>query len=292
MQMLLENLSVHSVEQREEGLHKIQLLSTFSNGVNPCLDQWRDLLPKLMGLHKKWKSTWTRDLEEKRVTIMLNLSLHSPNREILAEDEQLPEALMETIERALELAYPLTVTCKVSSLVAILSEYNTFRRKVVEIGGIEMLGLLLRSRDALLRNEASAAILALCTDDATALSHVPNASLVECLSDGVVTDESLLLLERTLHRESVRDWIVSSVAVLMKVITKHGVGYVTSRGIQTAVGLIYHAVQGEDGRRRLETARTLPDFVEVLRNLKTKEMPPERVFEIDSILMIAFAVAD
>ena len=98
MQLLLENLSVHSVEQREEGLHKIQLLSTFSKGVNPCLDQWRDLLPKLMGLHKKWKSTWTRDLEEKRVTIMLNLSLHSPNREILAKHEQLPEALMETIE--------------------------------------------------------------------------------------------------------------------------------------------------------------------------------------------------
>ncbi|XP_039789653.1 U-box domain-containing protein 73-like [Panicum virgatum] len=98
MQLLLENLSVHSVEQREEALHKIQLLSTFSKGVNPCLDQWQDLLPKLMGLHKKWKSTWSRDLEEKRVTIMLNLSLHSPNREILAKHEQLPEALMETIE--------------------------------------------------------------------------------------------------------------------------------------------------------------------------------------------------
>ncbi|RLM79659.1 U-box domain-containing protein 73-like [Panicum miliaceum] len=292
MQLLLENLSVQSVEQQQEGLRKIQLLSTFSKGVNPCLDQWQDLLPKLMGLHKKWKSTWTRDLEEKRVTIMLNLSLHRPNREILAKQKQFPETLMETIERARKLGYPLTVTSKVSSLVAILSEYNTFRRKVVEIGGIEMLGLLLCSKDALLRNEASAAILALCTDDATALSHVPNASLVECLSDGVVTDESLLLLERTLHRESVRDWIVSSVAVLMKVITKHGVGYVTSRGIQTAVGLIYHAVQEEEGRGRLETALILPDFVEVLRNLKTKEMPLERVFEIDSILMIAFALAD
>ncbi|OEL24035.1 hypothetical protein BAE44_0014943 [Dichanthelium oligosanthes] len=176
---------------------------------------------------------------------------------------------------------------KVSSVVAILSEYNTFRRKVVEVGGINMLAKLLRTKDALVRNEASAAILALCRDDAMALSHVPDTSLVECLSDGVVTDESLLLLESTSHRGFVQDWIVSSVVLLMKVITQHGVGYVTSRGIQTAVGLIYHAVQGDAGRGRLEMAPILPDFVEVLRDLKTKEMPLERVFEIDQILAIA-----
>ncbi|XP_072147471.1 U-box domain-containing protein 73-like [Setaria viridis] len=291
MQLLLENLSVHSVQQ-QEGLNKIQLLSTFSKGVNPCLDQWQDLLPKLMGLHKKWKSTWTKDLEEKRLTIMLNLSLYSPNREILAKQEKLPDALMKTIKRACKLGYPLTVKAKVSSVVTILSEYNTFRRKIVEIGGIEMLGLLLGSKDALVRNEASAAILALCTDDGTALSHVPNESLVECLSDGVVTDESLLLLERTSHRDFVRDWIASSVVVLMKVITKHGVGYVTSSGIQTAVGLIYHAVQGEEGRCGLETAPILQEFVEVLRKLKTKDMPLERVFEIDGIIAIALGFAD
>ncbi|OEL24037.1 U-box domain-containing protein 73 [Dichanthelium oligosanthes] len=87
MHLLLESLSMLSVEQQQEALHKIQLLSTFSEGVHPCPDQWQDLLPKLMGLHKEWKSMWTRDLEEKRLTIMLNLSLHRPNRQILAKQE-------------------------------------------------------------------------------------------------------------------------------------------------------------------------------------------------------------
>jgi hypothetical protein len=63
MQLLLEKLSMHSVEQKK-ALHRIQLLSTSSKGVHPCLDLWHDLLPKLMGLHKEWKSTWARELEE------------------------------------------------------------------------------------------------------------------------------------------------------------------------------------------------------------------------------------
>lgn len=49
----------------------------------------------------------------------------------------------------------------------------------------------------------------------------------------------LALLERTSDRKSVRDQIAFSVELLMEVITatEHEVGYLTSRGIQTALGL-------------------------------------------------------
>ncbi|KAL6634399.1 hypothetical protein ACP70R_027070 [Stipagrostis hirtigluma subsp. patula] len=289
MPLLLEKLSMHSVEQ-QEALHRIQLLSTSSKGVQPCLEKWQDLLPKLMTLNKKWKATWSRELEEERLTVMLNLSLHRPNREILATQVQLPDVLKKTIGRAKKLGYPLATMAKVSAIIAVLSEFSVFREKVVQIGGILMLCGLLDTKDALVRNEASAAILALCPDDTTitvaVLNHVPDA-LLACLSDGVVTDECLLLLERTSHSEFVPDWIASSVALLMKVITRHGRGHVTSRGIQTAVCLIYNAVQNNTGRQRLKSAGTLDDFVEALSSLETKGMPLERVFQIQEILKIA-----
>lgn len=122
---------------------------------------------------------------------MLNLSLHRVNRDILAKQEKLPHALKKTSERAEKHGYPLTVMVKVSSLVTILLEYDTFRRKFVEIDGIEKLHVLLCKKDYLVRNEASAAILALCRCYSR---RVPDASLVECLSDGMVTDECLLCL--------------------------------------------------------------------------------------------------
>lgn len=291
MQLLLEKLSMRSVEQKE-ALHRIQLLSASSKGVHPCLDQWQDLLPKLMGLHKAWKSTWARESEEERLTIMLNLSLHRVNRDILAKQEKLPRALKKISERAETHGYPLTVMVKVSSLVTILSEYNTFRRKFIEIDGIKKLHELLCKKDYLVRNEASAAILALCRDDATALRRVPDASLVECLSDDMVTDECLLLLECTSDRKFVRDQIAFSIELLMEVIThtEHGVGYLTSRGIQAALGLIYNSIKEAAGRSRLETAVILPNFVEVLRNLERKEMPLGTVIQIEEILSMASQV--
>ncbi|TVU30049.1 hypothetical protein EJB05_21653, partial [Eragrostis curvula] len=287
MPLLLEKLSLHSVEQ-QEALHRIQLLSASSKGVQPCLDQWQDLLPKLIELHKKWKATWARELEEQRLTIMLNLSLHRPNREILAKQVQLPDALKKTIERAKKLGYPLATMAKVSSVIAVLSEFDAFRSKLVEVGGISMLRRLLNTKDAIVRNEASSAILALCRYDTTSaipqLKHVAGA-LLEGLSDGLVTDNCLLLLERTSHGEFVPDCVASSVALLMKVITHHGMGHVTSEGIQTAVRLIYNAVKND--ARRLKCAANLEDFVEALRNLETKEMPLERVFQIEEILELA-----
>jgi hypothetical protein len=55
----------------------------------------------------------------------------------------------------------------------------------------------------------------------------------------------LALLERTSDRKSVRDQIAFSVELLMEVITatEHEVGYLTSRGIQTALGLIYNSTR-------------------------------------------------
>jgi hypothetical protein len=286
MQLLLEKLSMHSAAQKE-ALHRIQLLSTSSKGVHPCLDRWQDLLPKLMCLHKEWRSTWARQWEEERLTVMLNLSLHRVNRDILARQERLPHALKETSARAGRHGYPLTVMLKVSSLVTILSEseYSTFRRKFVEIDGIEELHVLLCNRDCLVRNEASAAILALCRDDAAALTRVPDASLVECLSDGMVTDECLLLLECTSDRESVRDRIAFSVELLMEAImaTENGQGYLSSRGTRTALALIYNCIKEADGRGRLRTTVILQGFVEALRILERKETPLRTVFQIEEI---------
>lgn len=51
--------------------------------------------------------------------------------------------------------------------------------------------------------------------------------------------------------------------------------------------MIYSAVQQDSGRGRLRRAEKLDDFVEALRNLETKEMTPERVFQIEEILRIA-----
>ncbi|KAL6888815.1 hypothetical protein ACP4OV_009841 [Aristida adscensionis] len=288
MPSLLEKLSMHSLQQ-QEALHRIQLLSASSKGVQPCLDQWQDLLPTLMDLHKKWKATWSRELEEERLTIMLNLSLHRPNREILAQHVKLPKALKKTTIRAKKLGYPFATMAKVSAIIAALSEFNSFREKVVENGGIPMLCVMLDTKDALVRNEASAAILALCSDDAALeialLSFVPDA-LLECLSDGVVTDQCLLLLERTAHGELVPDWTVANVAPLMRVITRYGRGHVTSRGIESAVRLIYNAVQKDAGRLRMKASATLEHFVVALRNMVTRELALETVFQIQEILMI------
>jgi hypothetical protein len=274
--------------EQQEALHRIQLLSASSEGVQPCLDKWQDLLPNLIKLHKKWKATWSRELEEQRLTIILNLSLHRPNQEIIAKQVELPDALKKTIERAKKLGYPLATMSKVSSVIAVLSEFHPFRSRVVEIGGISMLCRLLDTKDTLVRSKASAAILALCTDDTTIAiaqqKHVVDA-LLGGLSDGLVTDSCLLLLERISNGEFVRNRVASSVALLMEVITQHGTGHVTSEGIQAAVCLIYNAVKNDAGR--LKSGANLEDFVEALRNLKTKGMPLERAFQIESILELA-----
>lgn len=286
MPLLLEKLSMHSVEQ-QEALYRIELLSASSKGVQSCLEQWQDLLPKLIELHQKWKATWTRELEEQRLTIMLNLSLHRPNREILAKQVQLPDALKKSIERAKKLGSPLATMAKVSSLIAVLSEFDAFRSKLVEVGGISMVRRLFDTKDALVRNEASAAILALCTGDITSAITKPKHvyAFLESLSDGVITDNCLLLLERTSHIGLVLDWVASSLALIMKVITQHGLGHVTSEGIKTAVCLIYNAVKND--AHSLKSSANLEDFVEALRNLETEEMPPEFSFQIDWILQSA-----
>jgi hypothetical protein len=122
---------------------------------------------------------------------------------------------------------------------------------------------LLDTKDTLVRSKASAAILALCTEDTTIATaqqkHVVDA-LLGGLSDGLVTDSCLLLLERILNGEFVRDRVASSVALLMEVITQHGTGHATSEGVQAAVCLIYNAVKND--ARRLKSGANLEDFVE------------------------------
>jgi hypothetical protein len=83
IQDILQKLSGHSVIQ-EQALHEIQLLSKTTKGEQPCLHKWAVLLPELIDLRKNWKSTWTQELEEQRLRVIQNLSVHRPNREILA----------------------------------------------------------------------------------------------------------------------------------------------------------------------------------------------------------------
>lgn len=142
-------------------MHEIHLLSKTTKGEQPCLHKWAVLLPVLIDLQKNWKSTWTQDLEEQRLRVIQNLCVHKPNREILAGANQLPIALKKIINRLHKHGSSASSFSKVASIVAILSEFDMFRKGILGIGGLKMLRDLLKMKDAVVRKEAAPAVLAI-----------------------------------------------------------------------------------------------------------------------------------
>lgn len=110
--------------------------------------------------------------------------MHRPNREILAGANQLPFLLKKIIHQLHKYGSPASHLAKVASIVAVLSEFDMFRKRVLDIGGMEMLLDLLRIEDAVVRKEAVTAIRGLCADDEGKINaqsyNVPDA-LLDCL---------------------------------------------------------------------------------------------------------------
>ncbi|CAD6250971.1 unnamed protein product [Miscanthus lutarioriparius] len=186
IQAILQKFSGHSVMQ-EQALHEIQLLSKTTKGEQPCLHKCAGLLPGLIDLQKNWKSTWSQELEEQRPGVILNLSVHRPNREILAGANQLPVLLKKIIHKLHKHGSPASHLAKVASIVAILSEFDMFRKRVLDIGGMEMLRDLLRIEDVFVRKEAVTAIRGLCADEEGKINaqsyNVPDALLEYLMRD-------------------------------------------------------------------------------------------------------------
>ncbi|RLN09582.1 U-box domain-containing protein 73-like [Panicum miliaceum] len=149
----------------EQALHVIHLLSKITKGEQPCLHKWPGLFPELIDLHKNWKSTSTQDLEEQRLGVILNLSVHRFNRDIIARENRLPAAVKKIVAKLHKHGSPASAFTKVASIVAILSELDLFRKRILDIGGMEMLRDLLKIEDVVVRKEAVAAIRALCADE-------------------------------------------------------------------------------------------------------------------------------
>ncbi|GJM94790.1 hypothetical protein PR202_ga11469 [Eleusine coracana subsp. coracana] len=181
---ILQKFSEHSTLQ-EEALHGIQNLSKITKGEQPCLEKW----PELTDLQKNFKSIWAEKLDELRLTITLNLSVHRPNKEILDGATQLPDALKNITDKLAKLGEcPVSPSAKVASIVANLSEFEDFRKRLLDLGGMEMLQNLLKIEDVVVRKEAVA--------DQEGKAHAKSCHvadlLVECLT---ITDEALVLLD-------------------------------------------------------------------------------------------------
>jgi hypothetical protein len=182
-------------ESQKQALNKIHHLSSITKEVRLCLEKWPVLIPVLIDLRTNWKSTWSQEVEELRLSIILNLSVHRHNRVILAGVAQLPDALKKIGYNAHKLGCPKSPLAKVASIVANLSEYVIFRKGILDIGGMEMLRDILKIEDVYVRKEAITAICGLCIEqegkDCAKSCHVADF-LVECLT---ITDEALVLLD-------------------------------------------------------------------------------------------------
>ncbi|KAK1617710.1 hypothetical protein QYE76_023227 [Lolium multiflorum] len=283
MQEILDKFSGHSVLQKE-ALHSIHLMSKTSKGVHPCLDKWPGLVPVLVNLKKKWKSTWARDVEEDRISVFLNLSMHRPNREILAGQNKLPAVLIKVVEKAEKLGTSDSFLAMVASTVAILSEFDVFRKRLLDTGGMKMLSDLLKIEDVLVRKETATAILAVCTDEEANASAADNDvpdMLLECF---MVTDEFLLLLDRLPKSPDVLDRICDhSVELVNVVIEEHASGTVTAQGIHSAISLIFIIAHRDVSKLKV---KNVEDFKERLQELSSKRIPMQTMFQVEGIIKI------
>ena len=260
----------------------IHLMSKASKGVHPCLDKWPDLVPVLLRLRKKWKSSWERDVEEERISVFLNLSMHKPNREILAERNKLPAVLMKVVEKADKLGSSASVLAMVASTVAILSEFDVFRKRLLDTGGMKMLSGLLKIEDAVLRKETATAILALCTDEeakSLAVDYDVPDMLLECF---MATDEFLLLIDRLPKSPDVLDRICDHAVELVNIIIgEHASGMVTAQGTHSAISLIFIIAQRDVSKLKV---KNMEDFKERLKELSSKRIPMQTMFQVEGII--------
>ncbi|KAM0873141.1 hypothetical protein ACQ4PT_038275 [Festuca glaucescens] len=283
MQDILDKFSGHSVLQKQ-ALHSIHLMSKTSKGVHPCLDKWPGLVPVLLDLKKKWKSSWARDVEEDRISVFLNLSMHRPNREILAGQNKLPAVLIKVVEKADRLGTSASFLAMVASTVAILSEFDVFRKRLLDTGGMKMLSDLLKIEDVVVRKETATAILAVCTDEEANASAADNdvpGMLLECF---MVTDEFLLLLDRLPKSPDVLDRICDHAVELVNIVTEeHASGTVTAQGIHSAISLIFIIAHRDVGKLKV---KNVEDLKERLRELSSKRIPMQTMFQVEEIIKI------
>ncbi|KAF0935939.1 hypothetical protein E2562_036930 [Oryza meyeriana var. granulata] len=281
IQCILEKFSGNSASQRE-ALNLIQLLSKASKGVQPCLAKCADLIPLLINLRKKYKSRWTRDLEEERLTIIINLTMHRQNREILAGQSELPGVLKKIAQKAYNLGKPAPSLVKIASLVAILSEFDMFRKRMLDIGGMKILRDMLKIKDTVVITEAATAILALCADDVGKLSAKVYNVAEMLLTCHMFTDEILLLLDCLPKAPYVFKEICNQALQLVNIImAEHTSGPVTSKGIHSAISLIYDIVERDVGKMKM--VKNMGDFLERLCQLSSDRMPMHTMFQVESI---------
>ncbi|XP_037435507.1 U-box domain-containing protein 73-like [Triticum dicoccoides] len=281
IQEILELFSGHPVRQKE-ALRMLNLMSKTSKGMQPCLAKWPELTPLLMNLRKHWMNVWSADIEAQRISLIHNLSMHRPNREILAGQNEVPAVLKNVVERAGKLGLSASLLAMVASIIATLSEFDVFRKRMVTIGGMKMLSGLLKIEDVVLRKETGAAILALCADEeaklSAAVSDVPDR-LLECF---MATDEFLLLLDRLPKSPEALDMICDKAMELVNIVMEEDAGgMVTSQGIHSAISLIFVITERDVGKLKV---KNVEDFKERLRELSSKRIPMQTMFQVEKII--------
>ncbi|KAE8813802.1 U-box domain-containing protein 9 [Hordeum vulgare] len=281
IQDILELFSGHSVRQKE-ALRLINLMSKTSKGMKPCLDKWPELIPLLIDLRKEWNNVWSADIEAQRISLFHNLSIHRPNREILACQNELPAVLKNVVERAGRLGISASVLAMVASVVATLSEFDVFRKRMVMIGGMKMLTGLLKIEDVVVRKETGAAILALCADKEAKLSAAVNDVPDKLLGCFMATDEFLLLLHRLPKSPEALDMICDKAVELVNIVMGDDAGgMVTSQGIHSAISLIFVITERDVGKLKV---KNVEDFKERLRELSSKRIPMQTMFHVEEII--------
>jgi hypothetical protein len=271
-------------ESQKQALNKIHHLSSITKEVRLCLEKWPVLIPVLIDLRTNWKSTWSQEVEELRLSIILNLSVHRPNRVILAGVAQLPDALKKIGYNAHKLGCPKSPLAKVASIVANLSEYGIFRKGILDIGGMEMLRDILKIEDVNVRKEAITAICGLCIEqegkDCAKSCHVADF-LVECLT---ITDEALVLLDclqkgQKYLAHKLSDKVVELVNVIM---AYQETEPVARKSICSAISLVYDIVQLDV--RKMEEVKNLEDFKKRLKELSSATLPVHTMLQLDKII--------
>uniref|UniRef100_A0A0E0JZX4 RING-type E3 ubiquitin transferase n=1 Tax=Oryza punctata TaxID=4537 RepID=A0A0E0JZX4_ORYPU len=282
IQRILKLFSGNSASQRE-ALNMIQLLTKTTKGVQPCLAKYADIIPVLINLRKKYKSSWTQDLEEERLTIILNLTMHRQNREILAGQNELPGALRKVVKKAGNLGKPTSSLAKVASIVAVLSECDMFRKRMLDAGGMKMLRDMLKIKDNEVITEAAAAILALCADDEGKQSAIFHDVPEMLLERHMFTDGILLLLDSLPKSPRVFRKISDQALQLVNIVMAENVsGPVTRKGILSAISLIYEIVERDVGK--MNVVKNMEDFNERLRQLSSDRLPMQKMFQVERII--------
>uniref|UniRef100_A0A0D3F5D3 RING-type E3 ubiquitin transferase n=1 Tax=Oryza barthii TaxID=65489 RepID=A0A0D3F5D3_9ORYZ len=254
-----------------EALHQIRILCDSSKGAQSFLNKCPDMIQVLIDLTTEWKSIWTWALEEERLSIVLSLSIHRPNRERIAAQKKLPCFLKQTVEVAIESGASAAASLvKVASIVSILSEFDMFRKSVLDIGVVTLLCNLLNFENDAVRKEAAIAVLALC-------GYIGN---------NMVTDDVLLLLDYLPKGPRVLEVICNQTVVeqlVNIVMAEHESGLVTSQGIYSALSLILVITQNDVSKMKVEH---MENFMKWLRELSSNELPMQTMFQLIEIISL------